>query len=154
MGSFKLVKVESQMLIRKPVCEVFEAFVEPEITSKFWFTKSSGRIELGKKIRWEWEMYGVSDELIVVELESNKRIQAKWENDPTVVEWRFEPRSEDATLVRIVNWGFPDDSETSIPMMVDAKGGYTLVLAGLKAWLEHGIELNLIADQFPDGCQG
>ncbi len=30
------------MLIRKPVAEVFEAFVNPDITSKFWFTKGSG----------------------------------------------------------------------------------------------------------------
>jgi uncharacterized protein YndB with AHSA1/START domain len=36
------------MLIRKPVAEVFEAFVDPAITSKFWFTKGSGRLETGK----------------------------------------------------------------------------------------------------------
>jgi len=28
--------------------------------------------------------------------------------------------------------------------------GFELVLAGLKAYLEHGIELNLIADRFSD----
>jgi hypothetical protein len=27
-------------LIRKPVAEVFEAIVNPEITTKFWFTRS------------------------------------------------------------------------------------------------------------------
>lgn len=42
------------MLIRKPVAQVFEAFVSPEITTKFWFTKSSGRHEAGGKIEWEW----------------------------------------------------------------------------------------------------
>ena len=29
-------------------------------------------------------------------------------------------------------------------------GGYTIVLCGLKAWLEHGIALNLVADKAPD----
>jgi uncharacterized protein (DUF2249 family) len=29
-------------------------------------------------------------------------------------------------------------------------GGFTMVLAGLKALLEHGIELNLVADHFPN----
>jgi uncharacterized protein YndB with AHSA1/START domain len=33
----------AEMLIRRPVPEVFEAFVNPAITSKFWFTKGSGR---------------------------------------------------------------------------------------------------------------
>lgn len=37
-----------EMLIRKPVAEVFEAFINPVITTKFWLTKSSGRIEEGK----------------------------------------------------------------------------------------------------------
>lgn len=29
---------KTEMLIRRPVAEVFEAFIEPEITTKFWFT--------------------------------------------------------------------------------------------------------------------
>ena len=44
-----ILKVD--MLIRKPVKEVFEAFIDPSITTKFWFTKSSGRLEVGKRIR-------------------------------------------------------------------------------------------------------
>ena len=50
---------KAEMLIRKPVAQVFEAFVDPAITSKFWFTKGSGRLEAGKRIRWDWEMYDV-----------------------------------------------------------------------------------------------
>ena len=42
------------MLIRKPVKEVIEAFIDPSITTKFWFTKRSGRLEVGKCIRWDW----------------------------------------------------------------------------------------------------
>jgi len=38
------------MLIRKLVAEVFEAFVDPAITTRFWFTKGSGRLEKGKQI--------------------------------------------------------------------------------------------------------
>ena len=55
------IVVEAQMLILRPISEVFEAFVNPEITTKFWFTRSSGRLELGKKVRWDWEMFGVGD---------------------------------------------------------------------------------------------
>ena len=147
-----LIVVEAQMLIRRPVAQVFEAFVNPQITTKFWFTKSSGRLELGKKVRWDWDMFGVGDDLTVKEFEENQRILVEWDNDPTVVEWRFESRKDGATLVKISNWGFSDNCDEVLPLVVDAKGGYTMVLAGLKAWLEHGIELNLVRDQFPDGC--
>lgn len=40
---------ETGMLIRKPVSEVFEAFVNPDITSRFWFTKGSGRLQEGSQ---------------------------------------------------------------------------------------------------------
>lgn len=39
---------KAEMLIRKPVAEVFEAFVNPAVTAKFWFSKGSGRLEVGK----------------------------------------------------------------------------------------------------------
>src|SRR6266540_1479810 len=48
---------KAEMLIRKPVSEVFEALVNPDITSKFWFTKGSYRLQEGKTIEWEWGMY-------------------------------------------------------------------------------------------------
>lgn len=144
--------VECQMLIRRPIAECFEAFVDPEITTKFWFTKSSGRLERGKTIRWEWEMFSVGDSLTVKELKENHRILIEWGSDQTTVEWSFEPIGDSATLVRIINRGFSGSCESLLPQAVDAKGGYTMVLAGLKAWLEHGIELNLVRDQFPNGC--
>lgn len=42
------------MLIRKPVAKVLSAFVDPATTTQFWFTKSSGRLEPGKNVRWDW----------------------------------------------------------------------------------------------------
>jgi uncharacterized protein YndB with AHSA1/START domain len=44
------------MLIPRPAAEVFEAFVNPDITTQFWFTRSSGRLEPGKQVEWAWEM--------------------------------------------------------------------------------------------------
>ena len=34
---------KAEMLIRRPVTDVFEAFVNPAITSQFGFSKGSGR---------------------------------------------------------------------------------------------------------------
>ena len=65
--------VECQMMIRAPISEVFQAFVDPSLTTKFWFTKSSGKLEQDKIITWEWEMYDVSTNIKVVELYLMKR---------------------------------------------------------------------------------
>jgi uncharacterized protein YndB with AHSA1/START domain len=71
MNNLQLTQVpiaKAEMLIRKPVTEVFEAFLNPEITTKFWFTKSSGRLEAGKHITWTWQMYNLSIQVVVKEI--------------------------------------------------------------------------------------
>jgi len=144
---------ETGMLIRKPVSEVFEAFVNPAITSKFWFTKGSGRLEAGKQLRWDWEMYGHSVQVSVKAIEENRRILIEWgaHGTPTTVEWVFTSRSDNTTFVSVTNSGFGGDGDEVVKQALDSTGGFTLVLAGAKAFLEHNITLNLIADRFPDG---
>jgi len=71
---------KSEMLIRKPVAAVFEAFINPEITARFWFTKSTGRLEAGKHLTWTWEMYDISVQVNVKEVEADKRILIEWGN--------------------------------------------------------------------------
>jgi uncharacterized protein YndB with AHSA1/START domain len=140
------------MLIRKPADDVYEAFVNPDITTKFWFTKSSGRLESGKSIRWDWEMYGASTMVEVKELEPGKRILVEWDVDtnPTKVEWIFTVRTPDTTFVSITNSGFSGDGDKIVEQVMGSTSGFELVLAGLKAYLEHGIMLNLVEDRFPD----
>lgn len=43
------------MMNRRPVADVYRAFVDPEVTTKFWFTKSTGRLDERKHVRWDWE---------------------------------------------------------------------------------------------------
>lgn len=141
--------VKAEMLIRKPVEEVFEAFIDPEMTTKFWFTKSSGRLEEGRHVRWDWEMYGVLDEVFVKEIKNNKRILIE-SSDNTKVEWIFTPRTDNETFVTIINTGFTGNGDDIVNQAIDSMGGYTMVLCGLKAYLEHNIILNLVADKAPD----
>ena len=137
------------MLIRKPVAEVFEALVNPALTSKFWFTKGSGRLEAGKQIQWDWEMYGHSAPVSVKAIEENKCIVIEWPGygAPSTVEWIFTPRSDDTTFVSITNTGFTGDRDEIIKQAVESTEGFTLVLAGLKALLEHNVILNLVPDR-------
>jgi uncharacterized protein YndB with AHSA1/START domain len=146
--------VTAQMLIRRPVAEVFEAFVNPAITTRFWFTKSSGRLELGATIRWQWEMYGVATDVRVKGLEPDRRILIEWGEPPSPVEWVFTPFAGKGSIVSISTWGFVGTPEEVLAKAVDSMGGFTNVLAGLKALLEHNVLLNLVADHRPDRQQG
>ena len=137
----------AQMLIRKPTARVFEAFVDPELTRRFWFTRGSARLEQGRSVTWHWDMYGVSAEVQVEAIEPDRRILIKW---PTPVEWTFAPRGDGATFVRITASGFSGTDDEQVAQAIDAMGGFSLTLAACKAWLEHGIELNVVLDHDPD----
>jgi uncharacterized protein YndB with AHSA1/START domain len=143
------------MLIRKPVAEVFEAFMNPDVTTRFWFTKSSGRLEAGKQLQWDWEMYGVSARVTVKVIEPNRRIVIEWpgEKGSTTVEWKFLPQSDGTTFVSITEAGFVGDGDQRVDQVANSTEGFSLVLAGLKALLEHNVALNLVADRYPKGIE-
>jgi uncharacterized protein YndB with AHSA1/START domain len=137
----------AEMLIRRPVAEVFEAFVDPAITCRFWFSRGDKRLEEGDVVTWYWDMYGVSAEVAVKSVERNRRIRIEW---PTPVEWRFIPRGEDSTFVSIEASGFTGSDDDKVAQAIDSMGGFSLALAGCKAFLEHGLPLNLVDDHNPD----
>jgi uncharacterized protein YndB with AHSA1/START domain len=142
---------KAEMMIRKPVAEVFEAFVDPTVTSKFWFTKGSGRLESGKRVQWDWEMYNFSVQVDVKAIEPNKRILIEWSayDAPTSVEWVFTSLTDGKTFVSVTNKGFIGDRDAITKQAIDATEGFAFVLAGLKAFLEHNVVLNLVLDRFP-----
>lgn len=141
--------VECQMMIRKPVSEVFHAFIDPGITTKFWFTKSSGKLEKGKTVTWEWEMYGAVADVAVMEIIPDKLITIEWGSPATTVNFEFTEMSHESTYLVIKNWGFQEKGEALIEAIKNNTGGFTTVLDGLKAYLEFGIQLNLVGDKFP-----
>jgi uncharacterized protein YndB with AHSA1/START domain len=146
------VKAEAQMLIRRPVAEAFEAFVNPEITTKFWFTKSSGRLEPDAHVQWDWEMYGASTQVEVKAIAENKRILIEWDgySGKTTVEWNFEARGDNETYVTVTESGFSGTDDEIVQAALDSIGGFTTMICAAKALLEHDLQLNLVGDKFPD----
>jgi len=138
------------ILIRRPAAEVFRAFADPAVTTRFWFTKATGPLALDERVRWSWEMYGASTEVLVRELVPDSRIVIQWnlDLDPTEVRWTFTPRPE-GTFVEVENRGFAPDEDGVAKAMV-ATNGFTLVLAAAKIWLEHGIDPRFVIDRHPD----
>jgi uncharacterized protein YndB with AHSA1/START domain len=143
--------INVQMLIRKPISEVFKAFIDPEITTNFWFTKSSGKLEQGKVITWFWEMYNVSAEVTVEKIVENKLIKFDWGDPMPKVEFEFSQINENATFVKIKNYGCKLTGKELIETVIGQAEGFTTVLDGLKAYLEYNIKLNLVGDKYVYG---
>ena len=67
------------------------------------------------------------------------------------MEWLFAPQKDGTTFVGITETGFSGEGDAILKQVSDSTEGFALVLAGLKALLEHDIKLNLVADRFPKG---
>jgi uncharacterized protein YndB with AHSA1/START domain len=91
-------------------------------------------------------MYGAAAPVQVLELEENKRIVIDW---GTKAEWTFEALSESETFVTITDSGFEGEAEEATQRAIGSTEGFTIVLCGAKAYLEHGIQLNLVYDKAP-----
>ena len=145
-------EVKQQMLFRVPASVVYQAFVDPAVTTRFWFSNSDGPLETGADRTWEWRMYGCSTRVHVLEATPHKRILIEWgeDNERSRVEWTFDERTEETTLVTVRNFDFKGENEQVIAEAIESNGGFSLVLANAKALLEHDIILNLIQDRDPD----
>ena len=132
------------MLIRRPAGDVFEAIVNPDVTTNFWFTKSSGRLEVGKRVQWDWDVYNHSAQVTPKAIEPNARIVIEWPaySGPITVEWTFAPRKNGTTFVSVTESGFKGSGDELVKYVAESTQEFTLMLAGLKAFLEHAVRLN------------
>ena len=84
---------------------------------------------------------------------ANRRIVVEWSgySGPTTVEWIFAPQKDATTFVRVTESGFTGTGDQLVKYVADSTQGFTLMLAGLKALLEHVVRLNLVGDRYPKG---
>ena len=132
---------------------MFEALVDPSVTTRFWFTASSGRMVEGAELTWQWEMYGTSTGVRVLEVETDRRVRFEWDGydpeHPTTVEFTLLPYEQEMTYLRITEEGFTGDVETRVARALESTAGFTFLLSSLKAALEHDITLRVTMDAHP-----
>ena len=119
------------MLIRRPVAEVFEAFIDPAITSKFWFTDGSSKLEKGKQVTWNWSTYNHTSFIDVIDIVKDKKIEITWgakDAARTRVTWTFETYPDNNTFVNIVCDKFEGDDDSIIKQLTDTTGGFCWVI--------------------------
>ncbi len=94
-------------------------------------------------------MYGVATRVLTKQIIPEKLISTEWGDPATTVDYEFTALPDDTTYVVIKNYGFQETGDALMQVIQDSTGGFTTVLNGMKAYLEHHIRLNLVTDKFP-----
>lgn len=145
MSSDWIPVVEVDTLVRKPARQVWEAFVDPDQISQFWLAHSSGRLEPGARVHWSFKVAGAETDVEVVDATPGRGLDLRWDaGQPLRISFRDH---DDGTVVAIRVSDFEGDTPGA--NAVESMSGFTLVLASLKLWLEHGIAGELMYDKFP-----
>lgn len=134
----------SEMLIRRPTAEVFDAFVRRETICKFWLKSTSARLAKGAKAKWQFMVPGATEHVTVTAFERGRRIAFNW-SDGIKVEIKIAPIGDDATHIQVKAHGFK--GKNAAAESINATEGFSIVLCDLKTLLEFGTSANLVRDK-------
>jgi uncharacterized protein YndB with AHSA1/START domain len=134
----------TKMLIRKPVEDVFNAFVNPRTIEKFWLRSASGPLAKNAIVEWEFMVEGAHETVTVTEFVSNTIIAFKW-SDGIAVKMTFKQFETSTTLFSVEATGFNGPDAASLA--VNATEGFTIVACDLKSLLETGQSGNMVRDK-------
>lgn len=125
--------------IQKPVEEVFEAIVNPQIMTKYFISESSGRMETGKVLFWEFGDFPGKFPVKVTEVQSDSMVSFVWDEE-TIVRIILEEQTDKSTVVTITE-GEKELSEKNLEWLIGNTFGWGNFLDCMKAYLEYGINL-------------
>ncbi len=135
--------------ITRPIGEVYEAVADPAQLSRYFTTGGArGRLEPGAEVTWDFHDFPGAFPVEVVEADPPRRIVIRWDAAPgasddakTTATFEFEPIDDGArTLVTITESSWRVTAEGAKSAFGNCEG-WTGMLAALKAWLEHGVNL-------------
>lgn len=135
--------------VARPCAEVYEAVADPEQLSRYFTTGGArGRLEAGAEVSWDFHDFPGRFPVEVVEAAPHRRIVVRWGgndvaggSDRTTTTFEFEPLDSDTrTLVTITEQAWTATPGGAKNAFGNCEG-WTGMLAALKAWLEHGINL-------------
>lgn len=134
--------------VARPCAEVYEAVADPEQLSRYFTTGGArGRLTTGTTVTWDFHDFPGAFPVEVVEADPPRRIVVRWAGEEaavggvTTVTFEFEPIDDDArTLVTITESGWRPTPE-GVKRAFGNCEGWTGMLAALKVWMEHDINL-------------
>ncbi len=145
----ELLEIKTAIQILKSVNEVFEAIVNPSKMSNYFISKSTGRMEEGRQLKWQFPEFEMEFPIRVGKIEKAKYISFYWDLDgiELLVEITLTSIDNTSTIVTITEKGRKND-EAGIKWLKGNTEGWANFLACLKAYLEYGINLRKGAFEF------
>ena len=144
------LSAKARILIRKPPAAVFAAFADAGAMSQFWFARRDAGLKAGETVAWfiGSDEHAVSFDVRVEALIHPSKLVIAWERDGafTQITWTLAATAHGDTILTIEESGFAGDADAIAAQILDSTGGFNQVIVAAKAWIEHGVALNVVTD--------
>ena len=135
------------IIVNRPRHDVFEAVADPkELSSYFTTGGASARLEQGATVTWDFADFPGAFPVHVTEVVADEKIVFNWQaNEPgsdyqLQVTFRFTDIDEGRTKVEVEEAGWRS-TEAAVKASYGNCMGWAQMLAALKMWAEHRINL-------------
>jgi len=130
--------------------DVLSAFTDPEKMSQFWFSRSDTGMKEGESVSFT---IGSGDEafsfdVAIKELDFPNKLVIEWQGldgNYTQVSWTCT-EADGSTILSIEESGYVGTDENIFNGVKDSTGGFNQVIVAAKAFIEHGVSINVVAD--------
>ena len=143
MDDTKKLWITASLKVLKPAHEVFEAIVDPAKMSNYFISSSTGRMEEGKTLTWQFPEFDMKFPVKVDRIVNDELISYRWDDldgTETRVEINLKKMEGESCLVTVTEKS-RDNNEEGINWLRRNTEGWANFLACLKAWMEYGINL-------------
>src|SRR5690606_13390758 len=138
----KKLTAKATLQIQQSAAKVFEAITDGEIMKNYFIASSTGRLEEGKTVEWNFPEFPEKFPVTAKTITPSSYVSFDWSGgiEGMLVEIFLEAQTDGSTVVRIVEQG-AENNDKGIAWVIGQTEGWANFLACLKAWLEHGIHL-------------
>ena len=143
MDDNKKLWITASLKVLKPAHEVFEAIVDPAKMSNYFISSSTGRMEEGKTLTWQFPEFDMKFPVKVDRIVNDELISYRWDDldgTETQVEINLKKMEGESCIVTVTEKS-RDNNEEGINWLRRNTEGWANFLACLKAWMEYGINL-------------
>src|SRR5207237_8596160 len=126
----------AKTLIRRPAMEVFNAFVQPDLITKFWLKGTTGPLGQGAQVEWQFMVPGATERVRVTAFDEPRHIAFSWSESGLGVDMKFFGEQKGIAVVSVEVRGF--GSEGGTDQVVNATEGFSIVLCDVKVLSELG----------------
>ena len=133
-----MLEIKTALQIQKPAAEVFEAIADPAKMTNYFISKSTGRIEGGKNLVWNFPEFNMDVLVRVNKVELDKYISFYWDSGDKqlLVEMNLASGEDNSTLVTVTEKSREND-EAGIKWLKEnnLKGNFFYDYHGIFRWI-------------------